>query len=330
MSLMYLLWQAEKQRKRNVSNSLSMRRRLRDLSDPLKLPEKQFIAMFRVDKSTFQRLLVELRARLPDSKRSTAVRKELKILAALNFYAKGAYQRSIGACDLNSMSQPTFSRCFNEVTDALNSPDILQKYIKFPVCQADRKVIINGFMEKFGFPGVIGCVDGMQVAILQPKKEKEAFFNDNNYYSLNVLIICDAKLNILYVDASFSGASTDEQVWEQCAVKEVLQNIPETRRCWLLGDSEYPQGPRMLTLNSEPIPDISRHLGAESYVELHHKTWNTVQECMKALRERWQCLKGRKPLHYGPTTAAKIVNACVVLHNIANLGNVPLVKSSVT
>lgn len=38
----------------------------------------------------------------------------------------------------------------------------------------------------------------------------------------------------------------------------------------------------------------------------------------------FRCLLAARALHYNPITAAKIVNACCVLHNIANQNRVPV------
>lgn len=44
-------------------------------------------------------------------------------------------------------------------------------------------------MEKFGFPGTIGCIDGTHVALIRPVEHEETFFNRKSYHSLNVLIV---------------------------------------------------------------------------------------------------------------------------------------------
>ncbi|KAJ8710228.1 hypothetical protein PYW07_009594 [Mythimna separata] len=91
------------------------------------------------------------------------------------------------------------------------------------------------FMEKFRFPGIIGCIDGTHVALIRPIDHEEAFFNRKNYHSLNVLIICDSNLNILHVDASFGGAAHDSYVWNQCHLKAHLERLERNReRCWLI------------------------------------------------------------------------------------------------
>ncbi|KAJ8727411.1 hypothetical protein PYW07_001530 [Mythimna separata] len=319
MARLILLGHAEELRKQNLLRV--ERRRLRDASNPLQLPEREFIANFRLSKDGFQQVLEELRSYLPQAQRKTAVRNELKILAALSFFANGSYQRNVGASFLCNMSQPTFSKCLHEVTDALNVREVLLKYIKFPKSQQERENIMKGFMEKFGFPGIIGCIDGTHVALIRPIDHEEAFFNRKNYHSLNVLIICDSNLSILHVDASFGGAAHDSYVWNQCHLKAHLERLERNReRCWLLGDSGYAQRPWMMT----PILGAAPGSPEEHYTELHCTVRNTVERCIGVLKGRWRCLLAHRVLHYDPVTAAKIVNACVVLHNIANARNVPM------
>lgn len=58
-------------------------------------------------------------------------------------------------------------------------------------------IIFSRFVEKFGFPGVIGCIDGTHVAIVRPNDHEETYFNRKNYHSLNVLLVsynCDISL----------------------------------------------------------------------------------------------------------------------------------------
>ncbi|CAH0720890.1 unnamed protein product, partial [Brenthis ino] len=283
MARAFLLGYAEEERRRNVLRI--ERRRLRDASDPLQLPEREFIGHFRLTKLGFQQVLVELSSHLPLVRRNTGVRNELKILAALNFYANGSYQRNVGASFLLNMSQPTFSKCLHEVTGALNTCEILRKYIKFPMTQHEREIIMKDFMEKFGFPGVIGCIDGTHVALIRPKEHEEAYFNRKNYHSLNVLLICDAKLTILHVDASFGGASHDSYVWNQCVIKAFLEGLERNgERLWLLGDSGYAQRPWMMT----PIIGAAPGSPEEYYTDLHCRDGDLDNDQQHQL-----CIQGR-------------------------------------
>lgn len=54
------------------------------------------------------------------------------MLIALKFYATGSYQLDVGYNWFNGVSQPSVSRAINEVTAALNRPEIMDEWVKFP------------------------------------------------------------------------------------------------------------------------------------------------------------------------------------------------------
>lgn len=51
---------------------------------------------------------------------------------ALRFFATGSYQEITGSSLFTAVSQPTVSRCISEVALALNRPEILNQWVKFP------------------------------------------------------------------------------------------------------------------------------------------------------------------------------------------------------
>lgn len=53
-------------------------------------------------------------------------------------------------------------------------------------------------MEKFGFPGIIGCIDGTHVALVRPAEHEEAFLNRKFFHSLNVMVVSIYLLCINY------------------------------------------------------------------------------------------------------------------------------------
>lgn len=72
-----------------------------------------------------------------------------------------------------------------------------------------------------------------------------------------------------------------------------------------------------------PILGAAPGSPAEYYTNQHCRVRNTVERCIGVLKSRWRCLLAHRVLHYDPVKAAKIVNACVVLHNIANAWSAP-------
>ena len=51
---------------------------------------------------------------------------------SLSFLASGPYQHDIALKKHFNVSQPTVSRCLNEVVNILNLPQVMNKYVHFP------------------------------------------------------------------------------------------------------------------------------------------------------------------------------------------------------
>lgn len=67
-----------------------------------------------------------------------------------------------------------------------------------------------------------------------------------------------------------------------------------------------------------PIVNAPEGSVEEHYNKLQCTARNTVERTIGLLKNRWRCTLGHRVLHYDPATAAKIINACCVLHNICN------------
>ncbi|KAL0860060.1 hypothetical protein ABMA27_010375 [Loxostege sticticalis] len=247
------------------------RRHLRLTSMPTDLPEREFVALFRLR----------------------------YVLSSLMIYAHGSYQRLSGTNYDLGLSQTTVSDCLSEVTEAMNSPDILRKYIKFPTTREQREVVSRKFMDKFGFPGVLGCVDGTHMSIIRPSEFEEAYFNRKQYHSLNAMM--------------FGGASHDSHIWNSSPVRALMEGLHEEGEAfWLLG--KICTTSWMMT----PILNAAPNSAEEHYTRMQIKTRNVIERCFGVLIGRWRCLLAHRTMHYHPVKAGKMANACVVLHNLIN------------
>ncbi|KAL0851864.1 hypothetical protein ABMA28_000160 [Loxostege sticticalis] len=305
-----------------VMEGILYRRRsvaLRNMELAFEMPDPEFIGLYRLNKSVCRDLIQELEPYLPTTRGGIST--TCKVLSALSFYASGSYQRFIGASAHNKMHQVSVSNSMRAVTLALNNEHFRRKYIHFPQTREERNTIKHGFYQKFGMPGVVGCIDGTHIAIVKPAEFEERFFNRKRYHSLNAQIVCDSDLNILSIDASHGGADHDSFVWNYHPLKSHLEQLhqAENETVWLLGDSGYPLRSTLLTPIIETEPDSPQRY----YTELHCRVRNTVERCIGVLKSRWRCLLVDRKLHYHPTTAGFITNACVVLHNIANAARLP-------
>ncbi|KAI8441501.1 hypothetical protein MSG28_015090 [Choristoneura fumiferana] len=83
-----------------------------------------------------------------------------------------------------------------EVTQALISKAMIEKYICFPQTRLARQAISNKLgkfytrYRRYSSPGVIGSVDGTHFRIFTPPKEEEhLYYSRKHYHSLNVQMI---------------------------------------------------------------------------------------------------------------------------------------------
>ncbi|KAL0879735.1 hypothetical protein ABMA27_003448 [Loxostege sticticalis] len=287
------------------------RRRLREALNVNALPDFEFVANYRLSRVLFEELCQEIVPLLPRKRNRRGIDPATKILVALNFYARGSYQGSVGLSTDTPMAQPTVSRCLREVTAALNTPSILQKHIKFPQNVAERNEIKRKFYERYRLPGVIGCIDCTHVAIVRPNEQEERYFNRKHFHSINTQVICDSDCVILNVDASYGGATHDAFIWSASEIKGHLESL-QTETTYLLGDSGYPLREYLLT----PLNNVEEESPGGRYNAVHKRARSTIERTFGILKGRWRCLLAARELHYRPDAAGKIILACCVLHNM--------------
>ena len=80
----------------------------------------------------------------------------------------------------------------------------------------------------------------------------------------------------------------------------------------ITGDSGYRVEPYILA----PIPNAAHGSPEYAYTQSHIKVRNRIERLFGVLKARFRCLRRDRVLHYQPATAAKIVYAYTILHNL--------------
>ncbi|XP_060801919.1 putative nuclease HARBI1 [Amyelois transitella] len=285
----------------------------------LNVSEAQFRKRYRLSTDQYSKLVTEIEPYISTPLRTDGLDVETKILIALSFYATGSYQTPVGDSKFHPASQASVSKALEEVTVALNRPEIFHKYVKFPLSRHEREKVKRKFYRSTRLPGVLGCVDGTHVAIVTPHEHEERYFNRKGYHSLNVLILCDADLMIMSVDPSYPGATHDSKIWENHPLKGLMERLYEEEEdIYFLGDSGYPLRATLMT----PIENALPGSPEAHYTSLHVSGRCCVERCIGVLKARFRCLLADRRRHYSPEKAARITNACCVLHNIAHAGGI--------
>ena len=120
--------------------------------------------------------------------RNNALTTEEQVLIALRFFASGSFLEIVGDT-VGGIPKCTVSRIISRVSAAISKKQ--NQFIRWPSTGESRQEIKQGFFEKGGFPGVIGCIDGTHIRIQGPSDNENDFVNRKGYHSINVQAVCD-------------------------------------------------------------------------------------------------------------------------------------------
>ena len=116
------------------------------------------------------------------TKRNYALLPYQQVLIALQYYATGTFHMVVG--DPLQVRQPTAFRAIHRVTNDLCRR--IHDFVKLP----DENTLPqtkDEFYQLWGFPGVIGLIDGTHIWIVSPGENEVDFVNRKGYHSVNVL-----------------------------------------------------------------------------------------------------------------------------------------------
>lgn len=196
-------------------------------------------------------------------------------------------------------------------------------YLKYPT-EEDWLRIAKEFEDKLRFPNCCGALDGKLIEICAPKKSGSKYFNYMRYFSTNLLGICDAKKNFVYVDIGSYGSQSDGGVLFYSTFGKRLDTnslmlpspapLPNTDTLcpfFIIGDTAYPLHEHILTPYPGKYGDLSE-IQKNFNKELSSVRKN-IENTFAILAKRWRVLSG--PIEANPDMVDKIVMATVVLHN---------------
>ncbi|XP_054260198.1 putative nuclease HARBI1 [Macrosteles quadrilineatus] len=200
------------------------------------LSEEEFRDRFRLSKDAVNELIELLtpRLRAPDPRGPHGIPIWKKVLIALRFFAVGSFHRETG--DLLDCGESTACQIVHKVALAI-CLELKREYIKFPSGDYATETK-NSFYNKYGFPGVLSCIDGTHIPIVCPATpDKEEYRNRKGFFSINVLAAAGAELEFTFIVARWKGSTHDSRVFKNSSL---YANFEERDMGGLLiGDSGY-------------------------------------------------------------------------------------------
>lgn len=275
-----------------------------------RLGDPTFFTHFRMDRMTFELLLIALGNHLENNNRML---RRSKIEKGLDFYllmvlwilATLDTFRSVGM--KFGVEKGSVHFHYKYIIEALR--EMAPVYIKWP-SDYEKELISTTFENRYGFPSVVGCMDGCLIQIIAPRNQPEQYVDWHRNHSINVQAVCDDRLLFRDVYVGQPGSVGDKRTFMRSPLGQNILSPDVLSENHLLADGGY-------TLSSHviiPYPN-NGHLTRRqrTYNYYLSRCRSSIERAFALLKNKWRRLKFFPG--YCIEYAIDHIVACMVLHN---------------
>ena len=203
----------------NTANSLGRQRVFRDRINPLDAyNDTEFISRYRITRGIFIQLHEKIvGSLLRYTIRSHPIPTLTQLAVSLQFLATGSSQTVTATS--HGIYRSSVSRCIAVISDSLCMH--AKEFITSPN-QEEQLEIQQSFLEKIGFPLVLGCIDCSHVPIIATSENEPIYVNRKNGHSINIQAICDHNLKFIDAIARWPGSTHDSFIWRQSGINQKI------------------------------------------------------------------------------------------------------------
>ncbi|XP_026292673.1 uncharacterized protein LOC113217048 [Frankliniella occidentalis] len=254
-----------------------------DIEGWKRLGDPTFKKQFRMDRTLFEVLVVEVGTHMAATNR--LIRQGKPIDEALmntiwTLANPDCFRSTGGTFGVLGGSIHNQYKTMIQVLEELKS-----KYIRWPSA-LEQEVIAR---ELYGYPGVIGCIDGSFISTYKPMDEPQRYINRHHEYSVIVHAVCDHNLLFRDIYVGEPGGVGDARTFQRSPLFQTMVTRPELMDDkHLLGDGAYPLLSQVIT----PYRD----LGNLTQRQRHHnyylsRTRACIERAFALLKGKWRRLK---------------------------------------
>ncbi|XP_008210259.1 putative nuclease HARBI1 [Nasonia vitripennis] len=111
-------------------------------------------------------------------------------------------------------------------------------FIRWP---SQNEVIstFNRIEARYGFPKVLGAVDGTHIQIAAPKRDSQSYINRKSVHSIQLQVICNDRLEFIHCYVGLPRSVHDMRVFKYSGVQQRFNSQCFPQNSHLLGDSAY-------------------------------------------------------------------------------------------
>ncbi|XP_025159376.1 putative nuclease HARBI1 isoform X1 [Harpegnathos saltator] len=114
----------------------------------------------------------------------------------------------------------------------------ITSFIKWPTIE-EAQQSMDTMEQQYGFPNVIGAVDGTHVKITAPQEHSESYINRKGFHSIQLQVICNPQLQFIHCYAGQVGSVHDMRVFKLSKFENMCTDANFPHDCHILGDAAY-------------------------------------------------------------------------------------------
>ena len=132
-------------------------------------------------------------------------------------------------------STQTISRYINSITDALNSSQFYNKYVRLPPSTVPPEIEDNPKYYPF-FRNILASIDGSHISATPPTDDQGRYRNRKGTITQNVLLSCTFDMRFCHVLSGWEGSVADGTLFNDARAHDL--KIPRSKQ--YLADAGFP------------------------------------------------------------------------------------------
>ncbi|KAG7274475.1 hypothetical protein CRUP_001440 [Coryphaenoides rupestris] len=235
------------------------------------------------------------------------------ILLALHYYAKGTAAAHLR--EKNGIPASDVTGVIAKVSKHI--ADLAAQLIVFPRTRKDQECLAAVHQQSCGIPRLLGVLGTAHFRTRDGSDTVPSplFLNTHGYTSVVSQVACDLAGNLLSVEQCQVGSTTNHKLWSSSVLK--TQSFIELEY-WLIVGRGYQQNRHLLPML--PRPYNHQQL---SFNVAHSQVRAVLSRTLGHLKRRFRVLQLLGSVDERLDGKQRIIEACCVLHNLANQFSVP-------
>lgn len=186
------------------------------------MTNEQFKKNFRVEKTTFIKLVNILRPHIEKNNTHLRCAVEIHKRIACALYSLGSSSELRTIAHLFGIGRTTATIILHDFCEVLVNL-FFNSIIRFPTTSSEIQETFNSFFTQYGYPMCVGAVDGTHIAIKPPKGAESDYYNYKKYHSILMLAAVNSDLKFIYVNVGAPGRCNDASVYNRSGLAQVIK-----------------------------------------------------------------------------------------------------------